>query len=112
MLAAIELAGLRIDRYHIILLFSVAGLLFGLFVAEYYFHKSARHTNHVMPATIIVNSKNIAHQKIIYYGMFVSLVACRYLLSIDIPEACYTLVVFAIVGGDIQKIANKMFRLK
>lgn len=112
LLAAIQLFGTRIDRYHILLLFAAVGLAIGLFVAEHQYHKSARRTNHVMPATIIKNSSKIADQKVAYYALLVFFVACDYILKIPIPEACYSLIVFAIIGGDIQKIANKFLRLR
>lgn len=112
MFSAVQLFGLRVDRWHILLLFAVIGVLIGLFVAEYYFHKMQRRTNHVMPATIIRNSHNIAQQKLIYYALFLTMLACQYLLKINIPEVCYSIVTFAIVGGDIQQIANKILRLK
>ncbi len=91
---------------------ALAGLLVGLIVAELYYHKAKKHANHVVPAIIVKNSAHIYRQKLWYYGLFCTFLFSEYVLKVHIPEACYYLNVFAIAGGDIQKLATKFFRLK
>lgn len=95
-----------------ILISSLAGLLAGLLVAELAYKKSAKRTHHVKPATIIVNSHNVVWQKLTYYGTLVTFIGADFFLSIRVPELCYSLVVFAIVGGDVQKLSTKFLRVK
>lgn len=95
-----------------ILIGAIVGLLVGLLVAEIFFKKSAKHTNHVVPATIIRNSQHIVQQKLVYYATLSTFIGAQFFLNIKIPDLCYSLIVFAIVGGDIQKLATKFFRLK
>lgn len=91
---------------------AMVGLLAGLLIAEYYYKKAARHTNHVMPATIIKNSHHVMQQKLFYYGFFLTILFAEYVLHINVPEPVYWLDGFAIAGGDVQKLAVKFFRLK
>ena len=91
---------------------SIVGLLVGLIIAEIGWKKSAKHASHVVPATIVNNSQHIIRQKIIYYGVLVTFIGSTVLFRVHIPDLCYSFISFAIVGGDIQKLANKFFRLK
>lgn len=98
--------------YIYIIIGALIGLLIGLLIAEIGFRKSAKHANHVVPATIVNNHTSVVKQKIIYYGVLVTFLGSSFLLGVKIPDLCYSLVSFAIVGGDIQKLATKFFRLK
>lgn len=95
-----------------ILVAGLVGLLLGLLVAEIAFKKSAHHASHVVPGTIVNNHYKVVKQKLIYYGVLLTFLLAEFLLRIDIPDLCYSLIAFAIVGGDIQKLATKFFRLK
>lgn len=101
-----------IDHRTIVIFGALVAFLIGLLVAEYYYLKAARHSNHVVPATIIKNSQHVVWQKVFYYGLFLTFLFADHVLKIRVPEACYYLDVFAIAGGDIQKLANRFFRLR
>ena len=102
---------MNIDHINI-LLASLLGLFFGLLVAEYFYIKARTHASHVVPATIVNNSKHIVSQKVFYYLLLINLFAVDHYLKIRFPGEVYTLIIFAIVGGDFQKLATKIFRLK
>lgn len=91
---------------------SLTGLLIGLVVAEVAYKKAAKHANHVVPAIIINNSHKVVQQKKAYIGLLAFFVFSQALLQVAVPGECYTLVVCALVGGDLQKIASKHLRLK
>jgi hypothetical protein len=94
-----------------ILIASLAGLLIGLLVAEYHYLKARSHANHVVPATLVNNSNKVVWQKLFYYGILCTLLAAEHFLHVNVPEPVYWLDAFAIAGGDVQKLANKFFRL-
>lgn len=94
-----------------ILIAVLTGLLIGLSVAEYYYRKSRQHANHVVPATIVNNSHRIVQQKLFYYIVLLSLFCIQYVFNTKVPDPLYWLVGFSIAGGDVQKLANKFFRL-
>lgn len=87
------------------------GLLVGLLVAEVFYKKAARKDN-VVPAIILRNAHHIVQQKQAYYALLGVFIVSQWLLTVKVPGECYTLVVCAIVGGDLQKIATKYLRLK
>ena len=95
-----------------ILIGAAIGLLFGLVVAEIAYKRSARHANHVKPATIVNNHYRVVNQKLGYYIFFLTILFAEFVLHIKIPEPVYWLDAFAIAGGDVQKLATKFFRLK
>lgn len=99
-------------NYMLYTIIALVALLIGLLVAEYHWRKSLKQANHVVPTAITKNSSKIVWQKTFYYGLFITFLLADHLLDIKLPEACYYLDVFALVGGDIQKLANKFFRLK
>lgn len=90
----------------------LVGLLVGLLVAEIAYKKAARHANHVVPAIIINNSHKVVKQKQWYIAILLLFIAAQALLKVEVPGECYTLVVCALVGGDLQKIASKYIRLR
>lgn len=96
----------------IIIIASAAGLVVGLLVAEYFYIKSRNHASHVVPATIVNNSHRIVQQKLFYYAVLLTLFFVEFQFHIRVNEALWWLTGFAIVGGDVQKLANKFFRLK
>jgi hypothetical protein len=100
------------NNHTLILMASLIGLLIGLIVAEIQYKKASRHADHVVPATIVNNHKKVINQKLFYYGFFLTILFSEYVLHIKVPEAVYWLDGFAIAGGDVQKLANKFFRLK
>lgn len=101
------------DEHTAILAITAAvGLLVGLVVAEVAYKKSAKHASHVTPATIVNNHYKVINQKLFYYGVFLTILFAERVLDIKIPEPMYWLTGFAIAGGDVQKLANKFFRLK
>jgi hypothetical protein len=93
------------------LIFALSGLLIGLLVAEYNYKKARHHASHVVPATIVNNANKIVWQKVFYYGFFCTILFAEFVLKINVPEPVYWLDAFAIAGGDVQKLANKFFRL-
>ena len=95
-----------------ILIGASVGLLAGLIVAEIAYKKSARHADHVVPATIVNNHYHVVNQKLFYYIFFLTILFAEFALKIRIPEPVYWLDGFAIAGGDVQKLASKFFRLK
>jgi hypothetical protein len=92
-------------------IFALSGLLAGLVVAEIAWRKSMHHVNHVVPAAITKNSNKVVWQKVFYYGVLLTFFGAERFLGLHIPEPVYYIDVFAIAGGDIQKLANKFFRL-
>lgn len=94
------------------IIFGLVAVLIGLLIAEFHWKKSMHQANHVVPAAMTKNSNKVVWQKSFYYGLFLTFLAADHLTNVKIPEACYYLDVFALVGGDIQKLANKFFRLK
>lgn len=92
-------------------IFALTGMLIGLLVAEYHWRKSMAHANHVVPAAITKNSNKIVWQKFFYYAVLCTLFAADHVLKIHVPEPVYWLDAFALAGGDVQKLANKFFRL-
>jgi hypothetical protein len=101
------------DNTHTTVVFvSLVGFLFGLVVAEVAYKRASKHAAHVVPATIVNNHKKVVNQKLFYYGFFLTILFAEYVLHIKIPEPVYWLDGFAIAGGDVQKLANKFFRLK
>lgn len=95
-----------------LIIYSGIGLLGGLIIAEIAWRKAMHHANHVVPAAITKNSNKIVWQKIFYYGVLGSLLVFQKLSGVAVPEPVYWLVSFAIAGGDVQKLANKFFRIK
>lgn len=95
-----------------ILIGAAVGLLTGLIVAEIAYKKSAKHANHVKPATIVNNHYRIVNQKLFYYVFFLTILFAEAVLKIRVPEPVFWLDGFAIAGGDVQKLATKFFRLK
>jgi hypothetical protein len=91
--------------------FAATGLLVGLVIAEIAWRKSMHHVNHVVPAAITKNANKIVWQKFFYYGVLLTLFGVEHFLGLRVPEPVYYIDVFAIAGGDIQKLANKFFRL-
>ena len=89
----------------------LVGLLVGLSVAEYHYLKARRHASNVVPATLVNNSNKIVWQKVFYYGILCTLLGAEHFLNVNVPEPVYWLDAFAIAGGDVQKLANKFFRL-
>lgn len=90
----------------------LVGLLIGLTVAEIAYRRAAHHANHVVPATIVNNYYKTVKQKQVYIGLLIVLLLAQAFLDIPVPTECYTLLVLALVGGDIQKIGTKHTRLK
>lgn len=91
---------------------ALVALLIGLLIAEYHWRKSLKQANHVVPTAITKNSNKIVWQKFFYYAVLCTLFAADHVLKINIPEPVYWLDAFALAGGDVQKLANKFFRLK
>jgi hypothetical protein len=91
---------------------SLGGLLIGLSVAEFYYLKARKHASHVVPATIVNNSHWVIKQKLFYYAVLLTLFFIEVYFQLKVNDALYWLVGFAIAGGDVQKLANKFFRLK
>lgn len=92
-------------------IFALVGLLVGLVIAEIAWRKSLKHASHVVPAAITRNSNKIVWQKVFYYGVLCTLLGAEHFMHVNIPEPVYWLDAFAIAGGDVQKLANKFFRL-
>ena len=93
------------------LIAALVGLLIGLLIAEFQYRKARTHASHVVPATIVNNSAKIVHQKVFYYCVLLTLFAVEHLFTLQVPQPLYWLTGFAIAGGDVQKLANKFFRL-
>lgn len=100
------------NTHTILIICALFGLLFGLIIAEIQWRKSMHHANHVVPAAITKNSNKIVWQKIFYYAVMCTLLLFDKLLGVHVPEPVYWLDAFALAGGDVQKLANKFFRLK
>lgn len=47
-----------------------------------------------------------------YYILFLTVIFAQHVLNIHIPDAVYYLDVFALLGGDVQQLASRFFRLK
>jgi divalent metal cation (Fe/Co/Zn/Cd) transporter len=100
-----------INHQEIVIFSALIAFLIGLIVAEVYARKAYRSANRVVPTAIIKNSQHIVWQKLFYYGVFLTFALLTW-LGVHVPEACYYLDVFAIAGGDVQKLANRFFRFK
>jgi len=96
----------------IYIIIALSGMLVGLIIAEISWRRSMKHTHHVVPAAIVTNSRKIVQQKQIYLGLLAIFILAQWLVNVVVPAECYTLVVFALVGGDVQKIASKHIRFK
>jgi hypothetical protein len=100
-----------ITHEQIVIFGALLAFLIGLLVAEFYARKSYKSANRVVPTAIVKNSHHIVNQKLFYYGVFLTFAIVSW-LGVHVPEACYYLDVFAIAGGDVQKLANRFFRFK